>query len=109
MPFFGNLKFKMSLFYFPSIKVMFLLKREVSINAQDDSGQTALHAAQVAPHGHAEVTDILLAHRADVTVQDNLGNTALHKAILNLIGLQSTNTVNGEFSVNSHCNALTSG
>ncbi len=78
---------------------MFLLKREVNINAQDESGQTALHAAQVAPRGHTEVTDILLAHRADVTMQDKLGNTPTHKAILNLIGLHSTNTMNGEYEL----------
>ena len=76
---------------------MFLLKREVKINARDENQQTALHSAQVGLRGYNDVTEILLAHKADVTAQDRQGNTALHKAVLNLLGSDGHPLLNGKY------------
>ena len=79
---------------------MFLLKRDVKINARDETHQTPLHSAQVGLRGHTDVTEILLAQKADVTAQDHQGNTPLHKAILNLLGTDGHPLLNGKLSCN---------
>ena len=76
---------------------MFLLKRDVKINARDETHQTPLHSAQVGLRGHIDVTEILLAQKADVTAQDHQGNTPLHKAILNLLGTDGHPLLNGKW------------
>ena len=75
---------------------MFLLKRDVKINARDETQQTPLHSAQVGLRGNTDVTEILLAQKADVTAQDHQGNTPLHKAILNLLGTDGHPLLNGK-------------
>ena len=65
------------------------------MNARDETRQTALHVAQVGLRGHCDVTEILLAHKADVTAQDHLGNTPLHRAVFNLMGSDGHPLVNG--------------
>jgi ankyrin repeat protein len=57
-----------------------LLARGAHLNAQDRSGQTALHAAVDA--GQLETTGLLLAHGADVNGKDFRGFSALHHAAI---------------------------
>ena len=54
-----------------------LLQSEVSIGAQNNKGQTALHYAAFSHHG-ALCMELLVKARAPPNVQDNTGRTALH-------------------------------
>lgn len=60
-------------------RVKTLLKKGVSVNAQDSAGYTALHYA--ARNGHYEICKILVENDAETNVQTRCGRAApLHRA-----------------------------
>ncbi len=58
-----------------------LLKVDIDLNAADDSGRTALHAAAVS--GDADIAAILLIRGAKIDPVDDLGRTPLLLAVQN--------------------------
>jgi ankyrin repeat protein len=62
-----------------SLKI--LLKHRVSLNVQDNSGQTPLHSAVIIKNKKA--VSLLLSHRANPNIGDNEGFTPLHHSICN--------------------------
>lgn len=58
--------------------VAFLLSKNAEINAGDDIGYTALHAAVTLKH--IEIAKMLLSHGAEVNATDAYGNTPLQRA-----------------------------
>jgi ankyrin repeat protein len=58
--------------------VQLFLDRNVDINLQDDSNQTALHCA--AGYGYKDIVEMLLGKDANVSLKDDEGETALHFA-----------------------------
>ncbi len=56
-----------------------LLSKGAAVNAQNETGQTALYLA--VSNQHLPIVELLLAQKADVKIPDNLGNTPLHLAV----------------------------
>lgn len=62
-----------------SIKIVeLLLTHKANVNAQDDSGLTALMRA--AGNEYLYIVELLLKHEADITIKDNSGETVLTHA-----------------------------
>ena len=59
-----------------------LIKRNASIDAQDDVGQTALMRAVSAADVNVDVVKLLITMKASLDVRDNRGNTALMRSML---------------------------
>jgi ankyrin repeat protein len=60
-------------------RVQMLLENQVSIDARDASGRTALMLAVI--HGHSDAVDALLARGADPNAADARGTTPLQTAV----------------------------
>lgn len=58
--------------------ILSVIKDEIDINAQDESGQTALHFA--CQNGNLNLLEIILGKKPNLNIQDKNGKTALHLA-----------------------------
>jgi ankyrin repeat protein len=58
--------------------VLRVLNKGADVNAKDEEGRTALHAA--GRYDKVEITQLLLDYRADVNIKDNSGRTPLHQS-----------------------------